>query len=174
MKVRLSLTRRWERARRESTVSIESSVTRWRILGQVWFVDHRIQGRHRIRCPGLIVQAFVTGVSVQESTLIRKENREYMTINVKPLGDRVLVQPLDEKEVNKGGIIIPDTAKEKPQEGTVAAVGTGKLDDNGKKIEFTVKVGDKVLIPKYGGTEIKIEGENYLILREDDVLGIIG
>ena len=69
---------------------------------------------------------------------------------------------------------IPDTAKEKPQGGTVAAVGTGKLDDNGKKVEFTVKVGDKVLIPKYGGTEIKIEGENYLILREDDVLGIIG
>ena len=97
-----------------------------------------------------------------------------MTINVKPLGDRVLVQPLDEKEVNKGGIIIPDTAKEKPQKGTVAAVGTGKLDDDGKKIEFTVKVGDKVLIPKYGGTEIKIEGEKYLILREDDVLGIIG
>ena len=131
-------------------------------------------GIGRIRCPGLIVQAFVTGVSVQESTLIQKENTEYMTINVKPLGDRVLVQPLDEKEVNKGGIIIPDTAKEKPQEGTVAAVGTGKLDDDGKKIEFTVKVGDKVLIPKYGGTEIKIEGENYLILREDDVLGIIG
>ena len=72
-----------------------------------------------------------------------------MTINVKPLGDRVLVQPLDEKEVNKGGIIIPDTAKEKPQEGTVAAIGTGKLDDNGKKI-VTVKVGDKVLISKYG------------------------
>jgi chaperonin GroES len=67
---------------------------------------------------------------VEESTLIQKENTEYMTINVKPLGDRVLVQPLDEKEVNKGGIIIPDTAKEKPQEGTVAAIGTGKLDDN--------------------------------------------
>jgi chaperonin GroES len=124
--------------------------------------------------PGLILQVFVTGLSVQESTLIQKENTEYMTINVKPLGDRVLVQPLDEKDVNKGGIIIPDTAKEKPQEGTVAAVGTGKLDDNGKKIEFTVKVGDKVLIPKYGGSEIKIEGENYLILREDDILGIIG
>jgi chaperonin GroES len=123
---------------------------------------------------GLTVQAFATGVSVQESTLIQKENTEYMTINVKPLGDRVLVQPLDEKEVNKGGIIIPDTAKEKPQEGTVAAVGTGKLDDDGKKIEFTVKVTDKVLIPKYGGTEIRIEGENYLILREDDILGIIG
>jgi chaperonin GroES len=117
---------------------------------------------------------FVTGLSVQESTLIQKENTEYMTINVKPLGDRVLVQPLDEKEVNKGGIIIPDTAKEKPQEGTVAAIGTGKLDDNGKKIEFTVKVGDKVLISKYGGTEIKIDGGNYLVMREDDILGIIG
>ena len=90
------------------------------------------------------------------------------------VGDRVLVQPLDEKEVNKGGIIIPDTAKEKPQEGTVAAIGTGKLDDNGKKIEFTVKVGDKVLISKYGGTEIKIDGGNYLVMREDDILGIIG
>jgi chaperonin GroES len=117
---------------------------------------------------------FVTGLSVQESTLIQKENTEYVTINAKPLGDRVLVQPLDEKEVNKGGIIIPDTAKEKPQEGTVAAIGTGKLDDNGKKIEFTVKVGDKVLISKYGGTEIKIDGGNYLVMREDDILGIIG
>jgi chaperonin GroES len=78
------------------------------------------------------------------------------------------------REPNKGGIIIPDTAKEKPQEGTVAAIGTGKLDDNGKKIEFTVKVGDKVLISKYGGTEIKIDGGNYLVMREDDILGIIG
>ena len=90
-----------------------------------------------------------------------------MAINVKPLGDRVLVQPLEEK----GGIIIPDAAKEKPQEGTVVAVGTGKLDDNGKEIEFNVKVGDKILISKYGGTEIKIDGEKYLIMRED--LGII-
>ena len=97
-----------------------------------------------------------------------------MAINVKPLSDRVLVQPLEEKEVEKGDIIIPDTAKEKPQEGTVAAVGTGKLDDNGKKIEFNVKVGDKVLFSKYGGTEIKIDGENYLIMREADILGIIG
>jgi chaperonin GroES len=95
-----------------------------------------------------------------------------MTTNVKPLGDRVLVQPLEEKEVKKGGIIIPDSAREKPQEGTVAAIGTGKLDDNGKKIEFTVKVGDKVLISKYGGTEIKIDGDNYRIMREDDILGI--
>ena len=97
-----------------------------------------------------------------------------MAVNVKPLGDRVLIQPLEEKEGKKGGIIIPDTAKEKPQEGTVVAVGTGKLDDSGKKIKLNVKVGDKVLISKYGGTEIKIDGENYLIIREDDILGIIG
>ena len=97
-----------------------------------------------------------------------------MAINVKPLSDRVLVKPLDEKEVKKGGIIIPDTAKEKPQEGEVVALGTGKLDEQGKKIEFTVKKGDRVLISKYGGTEIKFEGENYLIMREDDILGILG
>jgi chaperonin GroES len=97
-----------------------------------------------------------------------------MAVNVRPLSDRVLVKPLDAAETKKGGIIIPDTAKEKPQEGEVVALGTGKRDDDGKKIEFTVKTGDKVLISKYGGTEIKIEGENYLIMREDDILGIIG
>ena len=97
-----------------------------------------------------------------------------MAINVKPLGDRVLVQAIEEKEVKKGGIIIPDTAKEKPQEGKVIALGTGKIDDNGKKVEFTVKAGNKVLISKYGGTEIKVDGESYLIMREDDILGIIG
>jgi chaperonin GroES len=97
-----------------------------------------------------------------------------MAINVRPLGDRVLVQAIEEQEVKKGGIIIPDTAKEKPQEGKVIALGTGKLDDNGKKVEFTVKSGDKVLISKYGGTEIKVDGESYLIMREDDILGIIG
>ena len=97
-----------------------------------------------------------------------------MSVNVTPLHDRVLIKRIEEKESIKGGIIIPDTAKEKPQEGTVVAVGTGKLDDSGKKIEFNVKVGDKVLISKYGGTEIKIDGEKYLIMREDDVLGIIG
>ena len=96
-----------------------------------------------------------------------------MAINVKPLGDRVIVQPLEEKEVKKGGIIIPDSAKEKPQEGTVVALGTGKLDDNGKKVDFNVKVGDKVLISKYGGTEIKIDGEDFLIMKEDEVLGVL-
>jgi len=97
-----------------------------------------------------------------------------MAINVKPLADRVLVKPLEEKEVKKGGIIIPDSAKEKPQEGEVVALGTGKTDDEGKKIAFTVKKGDRVLISKYGGTEIKFEGENYLIMREDYILGILG
>ncbi|HEY4273174.1 MAG TPA: co-chaperone GroES [Candidatus Udaeobacter sp.] len=95
-------------------------------------------------------------------------------VNVRPLGDRVLVHPIEEEEVKKGGIIIPDTAKEKPQEGKVVALGTGKVNEEGKKIDFTVKKGDRVLISKYGGTEIKIEGENYLIMREDDILGIIG
>jgi chaperonin GroES len=99
---------------------------------------------------------------------------KHMAVNVKPLGDRVLVQPIEEQEVKKGGIIIPDTAKEKPQEGKVVALGTGKIDDNGKKVDFTVKKGDKVLISKYGGTEIKIDNESYLIMREDDILGIIG
>jgi chaperonin GroES len=95
-------------------------------------------------------------------------------VNVRPLGDRVLVQPIEEEELKKGGIIIPDTAKEKPQEGKVVALGTGKVNEEGKKIDFTVKKGDRVLISKYGGTEIKVEGENYLIMREDDILGIIG
>ena len=95
-------------------------------------------------------------------------------VNVKPLGDRVLVQPIEEQETKKGGIIIPDTAKEKPQEGKVVALGTGKRDEDGKNIPFTVKAGDTVLISKYGGTEIKIEGNTYLIMREDDILGIIG
>ena len=94
-------------------------------------------------------------------------------MNVKPLGDRVLVQPVEQSEVKKGGIIIPDTAKEKPQEGKIVAVGTGKRDENGKLIPFEVKKGDRVLISKYGGTEIKIDDKDYLIMREDDILGVI-
>ena len=95
-------------------------------------------------------------------------------MKVRPLHDRIIVQRLDEGEQKIGGIIIPDTAKEKPQEGEVVALGTGKRDDEGKLIEFTVKKGDKVLISKYGGTEIKIDGDSYLIMREDDILGILG
>jgi len=94
-------------------------------------------------------------------------------MNIQPLGERVLVEPLKEGEVNKGGIIIPDSAKEKPQEGKVIAVGTGKLDDSGKVIPFNVKKGDTVLMPKYGGTEIKLDGKEYQIMREDDILAVI-
>jgi chaperonin GroES len=94
-------------------------------------------------------------------------------MNVKPLGDRVLVQAIEEHDVKKGGIIIPDTAKEKPQEGKIIALGTGKRDEDGKLIPFEVKKGDRVLISKYGGTEIKIDGKDYLIMREEDILGVI-
>ncbi|GAB4239849.1 MAG: co-chaperone GroES [Candidatus Methylacidiphilales bacterium] len=94
-------------------------------------------------------------------------------LKMKPLGDRVVIQPVEEAEVRKGGIIIPDTAKEKPQEGKVVALGTGKTDDEGKKIPFEVKEGDKVLYSKYGGTEVSINGEKYLIMREDDILGVV-
>ena len=96
-----------------------------------------------------------------------------MPTKIQPLGDRVLVEPLEEGEVKKGGIIIPDTAKEKPTTGKVIAVGTGKVDDNGKKIPFNVKKGDKVLMPKYGGTEVKLDDKTYQIMREDDILGVI-
>ena len=96
-----------------------------------------------------------------------------MALNVKPLGDRVLVEPAEEKETKKGGIIIPDSAKEKPMEGIVRALGTGKTDDNGKKVPFEVKVNDRVLISKYGGTEIKIDGKEYKILNADDILAVL-
>ena len=96
-----------------------------------------------------------------------------MALNIKPLGDRVLVEPVEEKETKKGGIIIPDTAKEKPTEGIVIALGTGKTDDNGKKVPFEVKKGDRVLVSKYGGTEIKLDGKEYKLLNSDDILGVI-
>jgi len=92
---------------------------------------------------------------------------------LKPLSDRVLVKPLDKEQEKKGGIIIPDTAKEKPQEGEVIATGPGKRDEQGKLIPMDVKVGDKVLYGKYSGTEIKIEDEEYLIMHQEDILGII-
>jgi chaperonin GroES len=106
---------------------------------------------------------------------IKKNNKKKtsMAINLKPLGDRVLVEPVEEKETKKGGIIIPDTAKEKPTEGIIRALGTGKTDDDGKKVPFEVKVGDRVLVSKYGGTEIKLDGKEYKILNSDDILGVI-
>ena len=96
-----------------------------------------------------------------------------MKLKVRPIGDRLLVEPIEEKETKKGGIVIPDTAKEKPQEGIIRALGTGKLDDNGKKVPFEVKVGDRVLVTKYGGTEIKLDGKDYKILNSDDILAVI-
>lgn len=91
---------------------------------------------------------------------------------IRPLGDRVLVEPIDVKEVTKGGIIIPDSAKEKPIEGKVIAIGK-KRDEDGKEIAFDVKVGDKVLLPKYGGTEVKIDNKTLQLVREEDLLGVI-
>ncbi|MBI4523859.1 MAG: co-chaperone GroES [Deltaproteobacteria bacterium] len=95
-----------------------------------------------------------------------------MSAKIRPLRDRVIVKRIEEEEKTKGGIIIPDTAKEKPQEGRVVAVGPGRLED-GKVIPLDVKAGDKILFGKYSGTEIKLNGEEHLIMREDDILGII-
>ena len=92
--------------------------------------------------------------------------------SIKPLGDRVLVEPLEREEVTSSGIVLPDTAKEKPQEGTVVSVGSGRVDDKGQKHALEVKAGNKVLYGKYSGTEIKVEGKDYLILSEKDILAI--
>ena len=94
-------------------------------------------------------------------------------MNLRPLNDRILVKRVEEEEKTKGGIIIPDTAKEKPAEGRVVAVGIGKLGDDGKRITLEIKKGDRILFGKYSGQEIKVEGEEYLIMREDDVLCLI-
>jgi chaperonin GroES len=93
-----------------------------------------------------------------------------MEVNLQPLADRIIVKPIEKEEVTKGGIVLPDTAKEKPQEGKVIAVGPGRLSDDGKRIAIDVIVGDKVIYAKYGGSEIKIDGEELVILRESDIL----
>jgi len=93
-----------------------------------------------------------------------------MAVKLKPLADRVLVKPIEREEVTKGGIVLPDTVRERPQEGEVLAVGDGRLSEDGKRIPLDVKVGDIVIYAKYGGTEIKIEGEELIILRESDIL----
>ena len=94
-------------------------------------------------------------------------------VKIQPLGDRVLVKPAEAKETKRGGIIIPDSAKEKPQEGTIAACGKGKTTEDGKVIALDVKVGDKILYGKYSGSEIKLDDEDYLIMHQDDILGIL-
>ncbi len=96
-----------------------------------------------------------------------------MSLKIKPLADRMLVKPLEEEEVTPGGIVLPETAKEKPQKGEVLAVGPGARDDEGNRIAMDVSVGDKVLFAKYGGTEIKMDGDKLLILRESDILAIL-
>jgi chaperonin GroES len=106
-----------------------------------------------------------------EAALI--ERRESRDMNVKPLADRILVRRLEESETKRGGIIIPDTAKEKPQQAEVVAVGPGRVTDEGKRVALEVKKGDKILMGKYSGTEVKIDGNEYLIMREDDVLAIV-
>ena len=92
---------------------------------------------------------------------------------IRPLGERVVVKALPSEEITKGGIVLPDTAKEKPQEGEVVAVGSGRLLDNGTRVSIDLKVGDKVLFSKYAGNEVKIDNEEYLIMREADILGVI-
>jgi len=94
-------------------------------------------------------------------------------MKVQPLADRILVKRIEEEEIKKGGIIIPDTAKEKPQQAEVVGVGTGRLNEEGKRIPLEVKKGDRILMGKYSGTEVKIQGEEYLIMREEDVLAIV-
>jgi chaperonin GroES len=94
-------------------------------------------------------------------------------MNVQPLADRILVRRLEEEETKRGGIIIPDTAKEKPMEGEVVAVGPGRVTDDGKRIPLEVRKGDRILIGKYSGTEVKIEGDEYVIVREDDILAVV-
>jgi chaperonin GroES len=114
-----------------------------------------------------------TNLGVSLTALGTLSERKSGTMKLRPLQDRILVQRVKENEKSKGGIIIPDTAKEKPIEGTVIAAGNGKLSEAGKRIALDVKKGDRILFGKYSGTEVKIEGKEYIIMREDDVLGVI-
>lgn len=99
--------------------------------------------------------------------------KEVSTVKIKPLGDRVVVKVVEEEETTKGGIILPDTAKEKPQQGTVIAVGSGRMLDNGEKVALEVSVGDTVIFSKYAGTDVKMDDEEYLIISERDILAIV-
>jgi chaperonin GroES len=120
----------------------------------------------RIHPGQLNIDKTLNGPSIQNPNHMAKAK-------IKPIGDRVLVRHIEEKEQVRGGMIIPDSAKEKPQEAEVIALGTGKKDDDGKAQPFEVKVGDRVLISKYGGTEVKLDEEKYTLVREDDILGVI-
>ena len=114
------------------------------------------------------------GAEIVSAQIYNIEARRLLVpMKIRPLGDRILVKRIKEEEKTKGGIIIPDTAKEKPQEGKVVAVGKGKMTEQGKLLTPDVKAGDKILFGKYSGSEVKIEGEEHLILREDDILGVL-
>ena len=130
---------------------------------------------NRLLIPAKTILASVLQIALARSgqTLPKHTMAKNTKITVKPLADRVLVQRIEEAEEIKGGIIIPDSAKEKPQEAKVVALGTGAVDKDGKKIPFSVKVGDKVLIGKYAGSEVKLNDEIYLLLREEEVLAVI-
>jgi chaperonin GroES len=117
---------------------------------------------------GAATRAGVAGIPQRHVLFLRRQS-----MNVRPLRDRILVKRIEEEEQKVGGIIIPDTAKEKPQQGKVVAVGNGRVNDEGKVLPLDVKAGDTILFGKYAGTEIKIEGQEYLILREDEVLGVV-
>jgi chaperonin GroES len=114
----------------------------------------------------------ITGIGGGRGTIHQRKLEKEITMNVRPLHDRIVIKRIEEKETVKGGIIIPDTAKEKPQEAEVMAVGKGKRE-KGELIPLDVKVGDRILFGKYSGTEIKLDNEEYLIIREDEVLGVI-
>ena len=130
---------------------------------------------NRLLIPAKTILASVLQIALARSgqTLPKHTMAKNTKITVKPLADRVLVQRIEEAEEIKGGIIIPDSAKEKPQEAKVIALGTGALDKDGKKVAFNVKVGDKVLVGKYAGTEVKLDEVIYLLLREEEILAVI-
>jgi chaperonin GroES len=130
----------------------------------------------RLIAPRIILGPFWSSDSLGEIHNKRKLSRNSerrQEVKIRPLQDRVIVKRIEEEEKSKGGIIIPDTAKEKPQEGKVVAVGKGKVNDDGKIIPLDVKVNDRVLFGKYSGSEINIDGEEHMIMREEDILGII-
>jgi chaperonin GroES len=130
----------------------------------------------RLIAPRIILGPFWSSDSLGEIHNKRKLSRNSerrQEVKIRPLQDRVIVKRIEEEEKSKGGIIIPDTAKEKPQEGKIVAVGKGKVGDDGKLIQLDVKVNDRVLFGKYSGSEINMDGEEHLIMREEDILGII-
>jgi chaperonin GroES len=118
-------------------------------------------------------EGFFRSFSIRESRQAQKVEVDIVSVNIKPLEDRLVVKPLEAEQTTASGLVIPDTAKEKPQEGEVVAVGPGRFDDNGNRVPLDVKVGDKVIYSKYGGTEVKYGGEEYLILSARDVLAVV-